>query len=49
VADGQTAVYPFASPGGWRLIGSTDLVMFDPAAPAPARLGAGGSVRFVPR
>ena len=48
VADGQTAVYPFASPGGWRLIGSTDVVMFDPAADEPARLRAGDRVRFVP-
>lgn len=49
VADGQTAVYPFASPGGWRLIGSTDLVMFDAASDDPARLRAGDRVRFVPR
>jgi KipI family sensor histidine kinase inhibitor len=49
VADGQTAVYPFASPGGWQLIGSTDAVMFDPRAREPARLRAGDRVRFVPR
>jgi KipI family sensor histidine kinase inhibitor len=49
VADGQTAVYPFASPGGWRLIASTDVVMFDPAAAQPSRLRAGDRVRFVPR
>ena len=49
VADGQTAVYPFASPGGWRLVGSTDLGMFDAAADEPARLRAGDRVRFVPR
>ncbi len=48
VADGQTAVYPSASPGGWRLIGSTDLVMFDPRAGDPARIHAGDRVRFVP-
>lgn len=48
VADGQTAVYPSASPGGWRLIGSTDLVMFDPAAGEPSRIRAGDRVRFVP-
>lgn len=48
VADGQTGVYPFTSPGGWRLIGSTDLVMFDPALKEPARLRAGDRVRFVP-
>lgn len=49
VADGQTAVYPFASPGGWRLIGSTDLVMFSPGSDDPARLRAGDRVRFAPR
>ena len=49
VADGQTAVYPFASPGGWRLIGSTDVPMFDPKAAEPSRLRAGDRVRFVPR
>lgn len=49
VADGQTAVYPFASPGGWRLIGSTDLVMFDARRDPPALLRAGDVVRFVRR
>ena len=49
VADGQTAVYPFASPGGWRLIGVTDVVMFDPRADEPAKIRAGDRVRFVPR
>ena len=49
VADGQTAVYPFASPGGWRLLGSTDVVMFDPRAAEPSRLRAGDRVRFMPR
>ncbi len=49
VADGQTGIYPFASPGGWRLIGSTDLVMFDASADEPSRLRAGDRVRFVPR
>jgi inhibitor of KinA len=49
VADGQTAIYPSASPGGWRLIGSTDLVLFDPTADPPARIRAGDRVRFVAR
>ncbi|MDQ2950928.1 MAG: 5-oxoprolinase subunit PxpB [Chloroflexota bacterium] len=49
VADSQTGVYPFASPGGWRLIGVTDLVMFDPEAVEPATIRAGDRVRFVPR
>jgi KipI family sensor histidine kinase inhibitor len=47
VADGQTAVYPSASPGGWRLIGSTDLRMFDPQRDPPALMRAGDRVRFV--
>jgi KipI family sensor histidine kinase inhibitor len=49
VADGQTGVYPFASPGGWRLIGTTDVVMFDPGAAEPSKLRAGDRVRFIPR
>jgi inhibitor of KinA len=49
VADGQTAVYSLASPGGWRLIGSTELVMFDAHAAEPSRLRAGDRVRFIPR
>jgi len=48
VADGQTSVYPRASPGGWRLIGRTDLAMFDPGAADPARVHAGDRIRFVP-
>jgi KipI family sensor histidine kinase inhibitor len=48
VADGQTIVYPLASPGGWRLIGRTDVLMFDPTAAEPVRVRAGDRVRFVP-
>lgn len=47
IADGQTIVYPLASPGGWRLIGRTELRMFDPAAAEPVRMRAGDRVRFV--
>ena len=49
IADGQTGVYPFASPGGWRLIGRTDLAMFDPSAAEPELIHAGDRVRFVPQ
>ena len=49
IADGQTAVYPFASPGGWRLLGTTDRAMFDPSRDEPALLRAGDRVRFVAR
>lgn len=49
VANGQTIVYPLTSPGGWRLLGRTDLLMFDPSAAEPVRVRAGDRVRFVPR
>src|SRR5262249_43136788 len=41
VAGPYCAVYPNASPGGWRLIGRTDLVLFDLAAEPAARLSPG--------
>jgi KipI family sensor histidine kinase inhibitor len=41
-----TGVYPRSSPGGWRLLGHTDQVMFDPTADPPARLAPGDRVRF---
>ncbi|HEY2207133.1 MAG TPA: allophanate hydrolase subunit 1 [Pseudonocardia sp.] len=43
-----TGVYPRSSPGGWRLIGRTEEVLFDPAAEHPARLTPGVRVRFEP-
>lgn len=49
VADGQTAVYPLDSPGGWRLIGRTTLAMFDSSRERPALIAAGDRLRFVPR
>jgi len=48
IADGQTGVYPLASPGGWQLIGRTELAMFDPSAAEPVLLRAGDRIRFVP-
>ena len=44
IAGGYTAVYPFASPGGWHVIGHVDVAMFDADGP---RLGLGDRVRFV--
>ena len=48
LADQQTAVYPGPSPGGWRLIGSCPLRLFDLTAAPPALLTIGDSVRFEP-
>ena len=47
LADGFSAVYPRRAPGGWQLIGTTDLTMFDLSRPRPALLTAGTRVRFV--
>lgn len=47
IADGQTAVYPTASPGGWRLVGTTDLAVFDARREPPALIAAGDRVRFI--
>jgi KipI family sensor histidine kinase inhibitor len=44
----QTAVYPFSMPGGWQVIGHTDVVMWDLARAQPNLLGPGDRVRFVP-
>jgi KipI family sensor histidine kinase inhibitor len=41
-----SGVYPLESPGGWRLLGRTDLVLFDPARDPPALLAPGDRVRF---
>lgn len=48
IAGEQTAVYPLDTPGGWHLIGRTDLVLFDPRRDRPALLAVGDRVRFVP-
>jgi inhibitor of KinA len=42
----QTAVYPLDTPGGWHIIGTTDVVLFDPTRAEPALLRAGDTVRF---
>lgn len=47
LADGYSAVYPSASPGGWQLIGSTTDVLWDLNRPRPALLAPGTAVRFV--
>jgi KipI family sensor histidine kinase inhibitor len=49
IADGQTSVYPFDSPGGWRLIGRTDVRIFDTAREPAVLIRPGDRVRFVAR
>ena len=47
IAGEFTAAYPRATPGGWRLIGRTEITLFDPKADVPAFLQPGDQVRFV--
>jgi len=47
IAGGMSAVYPSASPGGWRLIGRTRTRMWDPSREPPALLAPGQRVRFL--
>ncbi|MFJ6215922.1 allophanate hydrolase subunit 1 [Streptomyces sp. NPDC092296] len=48
VAGAYTGVYPSPSPGGWQLLGRTDLRLWDPAREPAALLAPGVRVRFVP-
>lgn len=43
----QTGVYPLDSPGGWQIIGRTELRLFDTAAEPPALLRPGDRVSFL--
>ncbi|WP_255990143.1 5-oxoprolinase subunit PxpB [Chitinolyticbacter albus] len=47
IAGNQTGVYPLASPGGWQLIGRSDIQLFDPYRETPVLLAPGDTVRFV--
>lgn len=47
IAGTQTGVYPFATPGGWQLIGRTPLTMFRADREPMSLLKIGDRVRFV--
>jgi KipI family sensor histidine kinase inhibitor len=46
LAGNQTGIYPTASPGGWQLIGRTEVTLFDPTRDPPALLAPGTRLRF---
>ncbi|WP_328337355.1 allophanate hydrolase subunit 1 [Streptomyces violaceus] len=48
LAGPYTGVYPRSSPGGWQLIGTTDIVLWDHARVPASLLSPGARVRFVP-
>jgi len=48
IAGNQTGVYPFETPGGWRLLGRSPLEMFRTDRDGLSLLSIGDRVRFVP-
>ena len=47
IANAQTAVYPYETPGGWSIIGRTPLTVFDPSRDPPSLFAPGDRVRFI--
>ena len=48
IAGDQAGIYPFASQGGWNVLGRTGLRLFDPEREGPSHFRPGDQVRFVP-
>lgn len=48
IATTFTGIYPAPLPGGWRIIGRTDVALFDPRRDPPTLLRPGDRVRFEP-
>ncbi len=46
IAGQQTGVYPFPTPGGWRVIGRTPIALFHPGRTNMSLLALGDEVRF---
>lgn len=46
IGGAQTGIYPRESPGGWRIIGCTPLLLFDAKRHPPALFAPGDGVRF---
>lgn len=47
IGGAQTGVYPKTSPGGWQILGHTDVVLFDPTRDEPSLWMPGDRVKFV--
>lgn len=47
IGGSQTGIYPAASPGGWQLIGHSDLHLFEPKSDSPTLLQPGDRVHFI--
>ncbi len=46
IAGGQTGIYSLKSPGGWQIIGKTNIELFAPEDETPTFLQAGDLVKF---
>jgi inhibitor of KinA len=46
IAGRQTGIYPLESPGGWQIIGRTEIELFTPEAEKPTFLQPGDRVKF---
>jgi inhibitor of KinA len=49
IAGRQTGIYSLESPGGWQIIGKTDVGLFTPEAENPCFLQPGDTVKFYER
>ena len=49
IGGAQTGIYPLETPGGWNLIGRTELSLFNPSLSEPVLLRPGDTLRFIPR
>ncbi len=47
IAGSQTGIYPLDSPGGWQLIGRTEVALYDPHHEPHFLFSPGDEVRFV--
>lgn len=48
IAGNQTGIYPCQSPGGWRIIGRTPQILFNPHKNPPSLLSPGDIIRLKP-
>jgi len=48
IADGRAGVYPTAGPGGWWVLGTTPVLLFDASRAEPTTVLPGDELRFAP-
>jgi len=49
IGGNQTGIYPASAPGGWQLIGRTNMPLFTPQSPgSPTLVTPGDTVQFIP-